>query len=122
MEAVPERSGLIKNAPRTGLALCLRCDKPFCRHDARKYEAEPFTLAPVETKVGEALRLEALRVLGGRYRALLERSKEYAFSEIERQHMGALEEAIDSLTRMAPTAELLEEKGAIFPVGRTAAA
>ena len=93
-------------------SFCLKCDRLFCQHTFARYQDERFTalarLEPVETVGGEAARQAALRIFLPRHAALEERSRtEYAFSEIEGQHMHALERTIAQLEGMAPVAPLI---------------
>lgn len=80
-----------------------------------RYEDDRFTtlvqFAPVETENGEAGRQAALAILRPRYEALDTRSRtEYSFSEIEGQHMRALEQTLAQLDGMAPVAALIRSR------------
>jgi hypothetical protein len=91
---------------------CSRCHGPAsrCSHTAFAYQDERYAelerLGPVTTESGEAIRQEALWALAGRHAALLTRSTEFAFSEIEIQHMRDLGRTIERLQQMGPVGPL----------------
>lgn len=93
-------------------SFCVKCDRLFCSHTLARYEDDRFSrlvrFEPIETTAGEQARQSALAVLVPRHAALDERSRtEFRFTEIELQHMHALEETIDTLRGMAPRETLL---------------
>lgn len=92
--------------------LCVVCDRPSCRHDAARYEDRQIPVSPVETEVGEAMRVRSLAVLRGRYTVLAESSKTYAFSSIEGTVMQATGRALQTLQAMAPLGDVRPARAA----------
>lgn len=63
-------------------------------------------MSGVETETGERMRQDGIRILTGRYRELVARSKRFAFSQIEGDEMRSVGTAIDTLTAMQPAGSL----------------
>lgn len=92
--------------------LCVVCDRPSCRHDAACYEDRQIPVSPVETEVGEAMRVRSLAVLRGRYEVLVEHSAQYDFSPIEITVMQATGRALQTLQAMAPLGDVRPARAA----------
>lgn len=92
--------------------LCVICDRPVCGHNiAARYMAEPAEYTPVETANGEHVRQAALRLLGDRYRVLLDNSKTYSFSPIEGTMLDDTGRVLEILAAMKPTGPLIPNRG-----------
>jgi hypothetical protein len=102
--------------PESVTSFCGICHRLFCGHRGLRYEDESFVqlahFGPVETVSGEWARKRVLGILEPRHAELDRRSRaEFAFSEIELQHMEALAGTIATLQGMAPAGALEPSRG-----------
>ena len=72
---------------------------------------EPFTPSPVETETGNAMRLNAIAILGARVATLRERGDRQRLTNLETRDLRDAESAIQTLRKMAPVGELLPARG-----------
>jgi len=63
--------------------------------------------APVETVTADALRQRAIGILFARHADLSARKGQYDFTEIERQHLWAIEQSLRDLAALAPDGPLI---------------
>lgn len=83
----------------------------FYTESYAKFGGDP-PFEPVMTATGDFVRREVLRILEARWTVLDAHSRtQFAFSEIERQHMISILGTIKTLTEMAPVGPLAAARG-----------